>query len=110
RHPRRGRAVLAARVVEGDMISTLAVIGGIGTTGALVAVIVLAFKLARRSDSLLDVTRSLDTAKGQLALEEQRSAALATQLKTEQDLRSVVEARLVLAQRRVTELLKSHLE
>jgi hypothetical protein len=99
------------------MIEALAIIGGIGTTSALVAVIVLAFKLASRGDKIISTLGELDkereetrTVRSQLAQEEQAHVTTETQLEDEHALRISAEARLVLAQRRVTELLKSHLE
>lgn len=99
------------------MIEALAIIGGIGTTSALVAVIVLAFKNSSRADQVIAMLKAIDaereetrTVRSQLAQEEQAHVVTETQLKDEHALRISAEARLVLAQRRVTELLKSHLE
>lgn len=99
------------------MIEAIAIIGGLGTTGLAVAIVVMAFKLVRAKDDVIAAGDQIDKwrdesnlVRGQLALEEAAHGVTQAQLKTEQDLRSVAEARLNLAQRRVTELLKSHLE
>ena len=94
---------------------TWALLGGLLlVTAAFVTQTFLGRKDAREllaARDMLDQEREeTRVVRGQLALEEAAHGVTQAQLKTEQDLRSVAEARLNLAQRRVTELLKSHLE
>lgn len=99
------------------MISVLAGISGTSTLALVAVVVWLVYKSFAAKDAQIATLGKLDTereetrtVRSQLAQEEQAHAVTETQLKDEHALRISTEARLVLAQRRVTELLKSHLE
>lgn len=99
------------------MIEALAAIGGGGMAIAIVAIVVLAFKLSASKDDVIaardrieKLDERADIAETDLKLETAAHAVTRSQLKTEQNLRAVAEAKLNQAQRRVRELLAAHLK
>lgn len=81
------------------MIELLAAIGSLGTTGALVVITVLSFKLVSSKDAQIKIDDTLDkereetrVVRGQLALEEAAHDATRKELAEEKDLRARAEA------------------